>query len=262
MANEESSIIELNVGGTYYTTSKATLCSQESMLKSLFRFPLVYDQQKRLFIDRDGQHFRYILNFLRDNYIDIPTDPIVQNELLREAQYYCLDNLVRFLTIEMNSINSTGEFTYVGEWISPKRGFTYNFKITLKIKGDYKEETQTVPIEGCILWSLEKAPENSHIIHRLGDYGREFVEGTFQRDKRQMEFQGVRKDVSAEGLIALDQYRITLSEDGQSFEGVTLGHDGLWANIMQGRTEEAIRRQAIQEQIELYHQNSKQLSNC
>jgi hypothetical protein len=258
MANEESSIIELNVGGTYYTTSKGTLCSQESMLKCLFHFPLVYDQQKRVFIDRDGQHFRYILNFLRDNYIDIPTDPIVQNELLREAQYYCLDNLVQFLKMGMNVLNSTNEFKYVGEWTNPKHGYTYNFKITLKIIGDHKEEIQTVPIEGCILWSLEKAPESSHILHRLGDHGREFVEGTFQRDKRQMEFQGVRKDVSAEGLIALDQYRITLSEDGQSFEGVTLGNDGLWATIMRGKTEEAMRREAIEEKIKLYHQNNKQ----
>ncbi|CAF4295349.1 unnamed protein product, partial [Rotaria sordida] len=90
---------------------------------------------------------------------------------------------------------------------------------------DYKEEMQNVPIEGFILWSLEKAPENSHIFHRIGDYGREFVEGTYYRDKYQIEFEGVRKDVSAEGLIALDQYRITLSEDGQSFEGVTSGNE-------------------------------------
>lgn len=257
MANEESSIIELNVGGTHYTTSKATLCSQDSMLKSLFHFPLVYDQQKRIFIDRDGQHFRYILNFLRDHYIDIPIDPIVQNELLREAQYYCLDNLVQFLQAGMNIFNSTNEFKYVGEWISPNRGYTYKFKITLKIIGDPKEEIQSVPIEGYILWSLEKAPEGSHILHRIGDYGREFVKGTFQRDKRQMEFEGVRKDVSAEGLIGLDKYRITLSEDGQSFHGITLGNDQLWANIMEGKTEEAIRREEIEEKIKLYHQNSK-----
>lgn len=261
MANEESTIIDLNIGGTYYTTSRATLCSQDSMLRSMFHFPLVYDRQKRLFIDRDGQHFRYILNYLRDNYIDIPPNPAVQNELLREAQYYCLDNLVQFLKIGINVSNSTSEFKFIGEWVSPDRGYTYNFKITLKIIGDHKEEIQTVPIEGCILWSLENTPENSHILHRLGDHGREFVEGIFQRDKRQMEFQGVRKDVSAEGLIALDQYRITLSEDGQSFEGVTLGHDRLWANIMRGKTEEAIRREAIEEQIKLYHQNSKQQSN-
>ncbi|CAF1248355.1 unnamed protein product [Rotaria sp. Silwood1] len=262
MTNEESEIIQLNVGGTYYTTSKATLCSQESMLKSLFQFPLVYDQQKRIFIDRDGQHFRYILNYLRDSYIDIPSDPIVQNELLREAQYYCLDNLVKFLKIGIDTFISSDEFKFVGKWINPTHGYTYDFKMTLKIKGDYKEEKQTVPIEGYILWSLEKAPENSHILHRIGDYGREFVEGTFHRDKCQMEFHGVRKDVSAEGLIALDQYRITLSEDGQSFEGVTLGNDRLWANIMQGKTEEAIRREAIEEQIKLYHQKNKQRSTC
>jgi hypothetical protein len=91
------------------------------------------------------------LNFLRDNYIDIPPDAIVQNELLREAHDNCLDNLVQFLKIGMNTFTSTGEFKYVGEWISLKHGFIYNFKMTLKIIGDYKEEIQSVPIEGCIL---------------------------------------------------------------------------------------------------------------
>ncbi|CAF4803881.1 unnamed protein product [Rotaria sp. Silwood1] len=102
---------------------------------------------------------------------------------------------------------------------------------------------------------LEKAPENSHIFRRLGNSGREFVEGIFKRDERLLEFQGVRHDVSAEGLIGEDQYRLTVSEDRQSFEGVTCGNEQLWDNIIRGKTEEATRREIIEENIELYHRN-------
>ena len=156
--------------------------------------------------------------------------------------------------------NERDKFTYVGEWVSPEGDYICKFKMTLKIKGDYEEEIQTMPIEGCILWSLDKAPENSGLLPRLGDSGREFVEGTFQREQRQMKFQGVRVDFSAQGLFCIDKYRLTVSEDGQSFEGTTAGTDQSWTNIIRGKTEKAVRREIVEEYIKLYHQNSDQQS--
>lgn len=40
-----------------------------------------------MFIDRDGEHFRYILNWLRDGVLPSLHDSHYQ-ELLREAEYY------------------------------------------------------------------------------------------------------------------------------------------------------------------------------
>ena len=50
-------VIELNVGGRYFTTYKATLCSVEgSMIEAMFsgRHPTTKDGTGRYFIDRDG----------------------------------------------------------------------------------------------------------------------------------------------------------------------------------------------------------------
>jgi hypothetical protein len=156
--------------------------------------------------------------------------------------------------------NARDELKYVGEWTTPESDYIFKFKMRLKIKGSSKEETKTVPIEGYILWLLTKAPENSFFRH-VGHSGREFVEGTFQRDQRHIECHGVRLDASATGWIGLDQYRFTISNDEQSFEGVTYGNDQLWANIIRGKTEEAVRRDTIEEYIKLYHQSNKQQSN-
>ena len=84
------SIINLNVGGTYFTTRLSTLLSRsESMLCAMFSgsCPIDRDSDGRYFIDRDGKYFSYILNYLRDpiNFvISVDTIPPV----LVEAEYY------------------------------------------------------------------------------------------------------------------------------------------------------------------------------
>ena len=60
-------IIRLNVGGILFTTSLDTLLYDEnSMLALMFsgRYNVEKDDEGWYFIDRDGTHFRYILNFL------------------------------------------------------------------------------------------------------------------------------------------------------------------------------------------------------
>lgn len=61
-------MIRINVGGVHYETLLATLCSEESMLASMFsgKHKLERDKDGCPFIDRPGDPFRYILNFLRD----------------------------------------------------------------------------------------------------------------------------------------------------------------------------------------------------
>ena len=64
-------IIDLNVGGTRYTTSRSTLTNYpESMLGVMFSGRHDIEAMKcsdgSVFIDRDGTHFRHILNYLRD----------------------------------------------------------------------------------------------------------------------------------------------------------------------------------------------------
>ena len=70
-------IVRLSVGGVHFETSLETLCSDpNSMLAAMFsgRHNVMKDEDGRYFIDRDGTHFRYILNYLRDGNTYIPSD--------------------------------------------------------------------------------------------------------------------------------------------------------------------------------------------
>ena len=53
------------------------------------------DAEGRYFIDRDGTHFRYILNFLRDGTFNFP--PALRDELLAEARFYQIVELIAYL---------------------------------------------------------------------------------------------------------------------------------------------------------------------
>ncbi|KAJ0690897.1 putative chromatin remodeling & transcription regulator BTB-POZ family [Helianthus annuus] len=56
-----------------------------------------------VFIDRDGKHFRHILNWLRDGVAPIPNlSDLERVELLREAEYYQLLGLVDMINEFLN----------------------------------------------------------------------------------------------------------------------------------------------------------------
>lgn len=89
-------VIDLNVGGVFYTTSLETLVSQgESQLAAIFtgKEPVVKDTKGRYFLDRDGVLFRYILDYLRDGTIVLPDCFREKERLKREAEKYGLPGL-------------------------------------------------------------------------------------------------------------------------------------------------------------------------
>ncbi|BFZ10166.1 hypothetical protein BsWGS_13205 [Bradybaena similaris] len=96
--------IRLDVGGNLFTTSRLTLTRDaDSMLAAMFsgRHHVSQEEDGTVFIDRDGTHFRYILNYLRDggvNHNGLPRDRQVLKELRNEAIYFQLNGLVQ--TIE------------------------------------------------------------------------------------------------------------------------------------------------------------------
>ena len=60
------------------------------MLHAMFsgRFDTKANEDGSYFIDRDGTHFRYILNYLRTGQLVVPEDNTVRRELLTEAEFY------------------------------------------------------------------------------------------------------------------------------------------------------------------------------
>ncbi|XP_065914492.1 uncharacterized protein [Dysidea avara] len=97
--------IVLDVGGTRFSTSNSTLTKYpESMLGVMFSGRHDLEPMKcsdgSFFIDRDGTHFRHILNYLRDGeevMESLPQSPETVRELLREAKYYQLKGFVTAL---------------------------------------------------------------------------------------------------------------------------------------------------------------------
>jgi hypothetical protein len=93
----ETDLIELNVGGSVYTTLRKTLLSENG---SLFHDLLVTDSIEflkdsngRIFIDRDGNLFKYVLDYLRNkNSASLDTN-VDKLKLKGEADYFKLSNM-------------------------------------------------------------------------------------------------------------------------------------------------------------------------
>ncbi len=73
-----------------------------SMLHAMFsgRFETKPSEDGSYFIDRDGTHFRYILNYLRTGQLIVPQDELVRirEELLAEAEFYQVEGIIKALT--------------------------------------------------------------------------------------------------------------------------------------------------------------------
>jgi len=112
-SKNEANIIALNVGGQQYTTAAKTLTKYPDSLlaRSMTAFfksenpnnhliPIEKDENSRLFIDRDGSIFRYILDYLRRSKEskDWVKEMIPSFDLFRlraEAQFYGLTELTK-----------------------------------------------------------------------------------------------------------------------------------------------------------------------
>lgn len=109
-----SEIVELNVGGSIYTTSRTTLASNsESMLARMTApdsLPTATDSNNRIFIDRDGPLFRYIVNFLRDKRLSLPENFTEHAQLYSEADFYQIEpikqQLEKFFPNKLDANNS------------------------------------------------------------------------------------------------------------------------------------------------------------
>ena len=87
-----NSHVKLNVGGHKYETTLTTLGAggENCMLTTMFsgRHELKTNEDNEVFIDRDGTHFGYILNMLRDSTVEVPAKH--RGALQSELQYYSI----------------------------------------------------------------------------------------------------------------------------------------------------------------------------
>ncbi|XP_073983167.1 BTB/POZ domain-containing adapter for CUL3-mediated RhoA degradation protein 3 [Rhodnius prolixus] len=91
-----SQYVKLNIGGSLHYTTIGTLTKHDTMLRAMFsgRMEVLTDSEGWILIDRCGKHFGSILNFLRDGLVPLPDSCKETAELLAEAKYYCISELV------------------------------------------------------------------------------------------------------------------------------------------------------------------------
>lgn len=86
------------------------------MLALMFsgKYNVEKDEEGRYFIDRDGTHFRYILNFLRDGSTYIPySNKQLVDELYEEVKYYQIQDLLDKLEKERNPNSACTPIDYI-----------------------------------------------------------------------------------------------------------------------------------------------------
>ncbi|KAG8443756.1 hypothetical protein GDO86_009075 [Hymenochirus boettgeri] len=122
-------IIQLNVGGTRFSTSRQTLTwIPDSFFSSLLsgRISTLRDETGAIFIDRDPTAFAPILNFLRTKELDLRG--VSLNVLRHEAEFYGITPLVKRLLLceelERSSCGSVLFHGYLPPPAIPRRKFT------------------------------------------------------------------------------------------------------------------------------------------
>jgi BTB/POZ domain len=123
--------VKLDIGGHTFTTTLTTLTRiPDSMLGAMFsgRHKLEKSESGAYFIDRDGTHFRHILNYLRapENFDNALLSSSELLQLQREATYYGLNELMfptskRSYKVNQNFVEESGNRvklaqTFVGRW--------------------------------------------------------------------------------------------------------------------------------------------------
>ncbi|XP_026671286.1 BTB/POZ domain-containing protein KCTD16 [Ceratina calcarata] len=132
------SVVELNVGGVFYTTALTTLTREgDSHLAALFsgKIPVEKDAKGKYFLDRDGVLFRYVLDFLRNQALVLPEGFREKERLKQEANFYGLPGLER--AILENGGKSSGSTTS-----SEKRAPGY---ITVGYRGSFAFGREGLP---------------------------------------------------------------------------------------------------------------------
>lgn len=103
-----SNIVKLNVGGTVYMTTRSTLTSiPNTIFEGMFsgKFLVKPEEDGTYFLDRDGTHYRYIINYLRDRDHELlPSDHVTLQELIPEASFLGLLDLTQHLKNQLASL--------------------------------------------------------------------------------------------------------------------------------------------------------------
>nr|ACO15723.1 BTB/POZ domain-containing protein KCTD3 [Caligus clemensi] len=123
MASSKDVVIDLNVGGSLFSTSRSTLTSiPDTFFSALLsdRIASARDKNGAIFIDRDPDLFKIILNYLRTRCIIGNLEKPVLKALLYEAEFYSLEPLIRKLNLVLKENSGCGDILFYALVNPPK----------------------------------------------------------------------------------------------------------------------------------------------
>ena len=88
MASKEIKIVHFNVGGVKYDVARALIEAYPgTMLARLVSDTWQQDLGSEIFIDRNGQRFQYVLDYMRDQEVNLPLNA-AKGSVMKELEYF------------------------------------------------------------------------------------------------------------------------------------------------------------------------------
>ena len=160
----QTTIINLNVGGTIFTTTTATLLETNCNNQPNYFHGLLHQQTTKLldtqgnyFIDRDPTYFQYMLNTLRDGSVILPQERHVLEVMLKEAQFFSIQPLVDHLEATLQEMDEAFKKSKSDETqYTVVKCFSSQFEDKFRERTDEHQELTNVIETGCVNTGGEK----------------------------------------------------------------------------------------------------------
>ncbi|PIC13870.1 hypothetical protein B9Z55_027462 [Caenorhabditis nigoni] len=159
-------ILKLNIGGMVFQTTKATLAKYDGILKTMLETnaPIEKDESGAIFIDRDPYYFRYILNYMRDGFVEFPNSLKELKEIQTEAQHYQLDGLIALCMMRMDKMEKTAK----DEENKKKNQEKQKAALAKKVE-EKRDDIQVLETDGQLFKVIAKADKPTIVIYYLID---------------------------------------------------------------------------------------------
>ncbi|XP_032075988.1 BTB/POZ domain-containing protein KCTD14 [Thamnophis elegans] len=155
-------IVELNIGGDIFTTALSTLKKYPgSILAEMFgQAKPRTDSLGRVFIDRPGTYFKYILEYLRSG--QVPLKDV--EEVYKEATYYDIKPLIKQLE---ESPQIFGELVARKQFLARVPNYSENIELMIRIARAEAVASRKSSVIFCVMKTLEDVARCSDALSSL-----------------------------------------------------------------------------------------------
>ncbi|XP_011672382.1 uncharacterized protein LOC105442188 [Strongylocentrotus purpuratus] len=200
--------IGLNVGGKIYLTTRDTLTRYPNSFFAIMLdsdIPSDRDAQGNYLIDRDGEIFRHVLNFMRCGKVVLPRGFSEFDLLEQEADFFSLEALEVALRKEGAGMSVAGMSVGIAVGTGDTRS---TYMITREALMREKESFFTDMLDGGKPFPRDTQgnyviSRNNSLFHHVADY---LVRGGILNDITSSELRQLRKEAEYFGLQILEQH--------------------------------------------------------